>query len=740
MNLFVENLTLRVWFFSALPYLVRNHIGTPGISERCYIIDGTRFAILVARATAWLARVKVEKLSFRLVEVRDEQDLLIRLRIAYQDLAVAQAMAMEEPEFCELWDGDWEMHRLRSYLSKSIATISLSDRGTLWRALLLVQIAAWKSRKEGVKNRSPVLFLGRRPWLKNILRYAEVYEVRIVQVRPALSINRLLRQLLGPRGVAAAGALRDRLWRYWLLLRGGAKVVLARDGSDSKTFATPMMTSEGRPETSKGPKVAVEYHGQFNLRQPERYCDLFFWQQSSLPGKDILLTFGFPQDPLDEEKWSQLKAHGISAIALHPGATILPEVPMFTRSIGLRKTGGNEVRLFGLRGSPEAKWLKQQVAAYYSLREYWRELFGAQNVKIYVTWYRYDAGHCAIADALQELGGVTAIYQRALQPDPSPEITIDADIMFGYSSMDALVEKQSNSVIPYHVAVGYFGDHRFPLLRGAAQLVRNDLKKNGAEYIVAFFDENSTDDSRWHTGHEFQRQNYAFLLEKMLAEPWLGLVFKPKYPPTLRKRLGPVAELLRRAEATGRCYMYEEGPLHGSYPPAIAALAADVAIHGHLCAATAGLEAALAGVPTLLLDREGWHVSPLYRLGVGTVVFTTWEELWDAVMRYRKSAGGIPKFGDWSHLLDELDPFRDGRAAERMGTYIQWLIDGFKAGLDRETVMADATERYCATWGRDKITEVNYSRKMQCLVPKQAVQLQGSLIHADRGALAAGDS
>ena len=58
-------------------------------------------------------------------------------------------------------------------------------------------------------------------------------------------------------------------------------------------------------------------------------------------------------------------------------------------------------------------------------------------------------------------------------------------------------------------------------------------------------------------------------------------------------------------------------------------------------------------------------------------------------------------------MLDELDPFRDGRAAERMGTYIKWLIDGFKAGMDRETIMADAAERYCEKWGKDKVTSVN---------------------------------
>jgi hypothetical protein len=124
-------------------------------------------------------------------------------------------------------------------------------------------------------------------------------------------------------------------------------------------------------------------------------------------------------------------------------------------------------------------------------------------------------------------------------------------------------------------------------------------------------------------------------------------------------------------------------------------------------AATAGMEAALAGVPSLLLDREGFTVSPLYRLGVGSVVFQDWEGLWKACQQHWSTPEGIPGFGDWSSMLEELDPFRDGRAAERMGTYIQWLLQGFQAGLGRETVMADAAERYCNLWGSDKITQVN---------------------------------
>jgi hypothetical protein len=419
----------------------------------------------------------------------------------------------------------------------------------------------------------------------------------------------------------------------------------------------------------------------------------------------VLVTFAYPADPLDEQKWAELRQHGMGAVALHPGATTIPIAPVFTHRPGRNRTPRDGLAIAG--NGLEETWLNEQIAKYHTLRAYWTDLFAVYGVKVYVTWSKYDATHCAIADALQSLGGVTAIYQRAYESHPSPETTTGADIVFGFAQAMAEVERRSNSLIRYHVTTGYLGDHRSALLRSTAQTLRDKLRRHGANRILAFSDENSADDPRWHTGHQFMRENYAFLLGKVLAEPWFGLVIKPKTPRTLRRRLGPVAEMLERAEATGRCYMYEGGAIQGWYPPAAAALAADIAIHGHLCAATAAMEAALAGVPTLLLDREGWPVSPLYRLGLGHVVFKDWETLWQALVEHWASPEGIPGFGDWSPMLDELDPFRDGRAAERMGTYIQWVIEGFKSGLDREAVMADAAERHCALWGRDKVTEVN---------------------------------
>ena len=100
-----------------------------------------------------------------------------------------------------------------------------------------------------------------------------------------------------------------------------------------------------------------------------------------------------------------------------------------------------------------------------------------------------------------------------------------------------------------------------------------------------------------------------------MENPWLGVVFKPKAPASLRRRLGDNYDLVIEAIKTGRCYIYEKTGRHTSIiPPLLAGLSADVCIHGHLSAGTAGLECAFEGIPTLLIDREGCPESKFYEL------------------------------------------------------------------------------------------------------------------------------
>ena len=78
--------------------------------------------------------------------------------------------------------------------------------------------------------------------------------------------------------------------------------------------------------------------------------------------------------------------------------------------------------------------------------------------------------------------------------------------------------------------------------------------------------------------------------------------------------------------------------------------------------------------------------------------------LWTAASEHWSRPGGVPGFADWSALLPELDPFRDGRAAERTGAYLAWLREGLDAGVGRERALSDAAERYTKQWGAWTVT------------------------------------
>lgn len=706
MRAFIESLTLRTWISSILPTLLRRRWrGEPAI-ERCEVFDGSRLGMLVARASQIVTGAAVEPFRFRLVDVRDEDRVLVWFKLIFKDLATVQAQAMEDPIFRKVLASVPANDRLRTYIAHAMAARDLGERQTLRRALFTVRVCEWKERTEGRGVRRPrqdrpvaIAFMERRPWLKVIGRDAAQRGIEVVPVCPTLHLRKWVRDSI-------PSWLVERLRHLQSQGLSALRRLMARDdGARQRHTSVGARRSAAVPRA--GGRIAVEYYGHLNLKHPEQYSDLFFWQASSLPGSALVVMFGLPQDPLDREKWLELTEHGIAALAIHPQATTLPHTLALSPHSARLRTFQALPEVGSSPRSPEARWLKSHLDTYLRQREYWTELFASQHVKVYVSWFKYTQAHCAMADALQSLGGVTAIYHRSYDANPSADTAAAVDILFGFSQAWAEIERHSHSLIPYYVTTGYLGGHRFSGLRTRARAIREGLQQRGARRIMAYCDENSSDDQRWTLGHAITRENYAFLIEKVLKEPWLGLVIKPKVPLTLRRRLGPVAALLERAEATGRCFVFEDGRVQGSYPPAAAALASDLTVHGHFYAATAGVESALAGVPTLLMDREGWPDSPFYRLGLGRVVFQDWQALWEVCVDHWTRPGGVPGFGDWTAMLDELDPFRDGRAAERMGTYLQWLLEGFEVGLARETILADAAERYASRWGKDKIIRMH---------------------------------
>jgi hypothetical protein len=669
----IENLTVPVVMSTLLGILLK-----PSAGRAIYYVDATPAGKSLAQILAGLFGATMTYLEFNFMDVRDDNGYLIRLRVPYQDVDILRKKIFKDPLFQAVFkDPTVSQSGLQHYFKKQfLAFHFVLYPDSILRVMALTHIGVWKNKQQTNPASSVVLYARPRLWFDYLIEYSKEQGVSLQKTIPQMfSLKKAIIHMLG----------KNRLKFWWYLWQRRGKPHL--------------------PLPDGGVKLTVDYHGHLNL-DPHLHSDLFFLQPGTVDPKDVLMNFSIAQDPLDDKKLLELRKYGIKAVGLTPKATQSNEAPFFNHwPTGRIPRLGTET-LQGSDRNAEKAWFKKECETYFEQYHYWRDYFLKTHTRIYSTWYKYDTSHMIMTDALRSVGGVLSVYQRAFEEVVRPETALWADVVFGFSKEGIELEEKSLSEIPYYVITGYVGDYRFEAIKPTAMEVRNRLLSHGAKRILAYFDENSNDNARWHTGHKPMRENYSFLLEKVLQDPQLGLVIKPKTPRTLRRRLAHVSDLLAKAEATGRCFVFEGGSLQGAYPPAVAALASDFAIHGHLDTATAGFESALAGVPTLLLDREGWPTSKLHGLGP-LVAFKNWDELWMACQDHWKRPQGTPGFGDWSSMIHEMDPFRDGKAAYRIGSYFQWLLEGFKNRWEREQVLEYAAKQYCNQWGKDKIVSIN---------------------------------
>jgi len=659
MQVYVEYLSLRTFFGGVLKELQLGECNSDKIRTYFYI-DATRLGKTIGDLIGKLFKFEFKKLEFEMRYIKDERGELIRLRIPGKDLFDFQAKIINSEAFRSLYRDEWKLTRVADFAKKGLIDGSIMDVKSVSRALYLIQIVVWHRRK-AEESRS-VLLLSQRAWWDVFEQYA-------------LHVGISLKSISSKRTLFFdSSMMRDTLRKYPRLYM------------KLKNYKYVNLWPKPTVIDASVPKLFLDGRGDVNLKKNGHHSDFFWFLNSDYPARNILYDYH------SEEERLYLKRHGINAIN--------KEVITISDHNVVKISPPNK------RGNleEESKKIDSLITSYDFTKSYWLSLFQTYGVKIFLTWQKYDNHHIAIADAIKECGGVSAMWQMAFDGYKSIGCYTNADIVFGFSNWSSKIERQLDSIINYQVITGYPKDYAPPLLKREAMALRSRLQENGAEKIVFVIDENSMDDSRWHTGHELQRENYSFILERVLATPWLGVVFKPKAAKTLRQRLGCVADLLSEVEKTGRCYVYESSGRHTtSAPPILAGLSADVCIHGHLSSGTAALECALEGIPTLLIDREGCPGSKLCELPEGKVVFRNWPETIDALMEHFQAPQGIPGFGDWSEIIDDLDPFRDGKAASRMGTYLHWLIQGYEEGLDKNIIMADAAERYSRKWGEDKI-------------------------------------
>ena len=159
---------------------------------------------------------------------------------------------------------------------------------------------------------------------------------------------------------------------------------------------------------------------------------------------------------------------------------------------------------------------------------------------------------------------------------------------------------------------------------------------------------------------------------------------------------------MQRAMDSGRIFV-----MRHDASPADAALLSDfaVGIGSFSAIAVAGLQ----GARVLYLDYEKSDQGVLkpygifHSLGSKRCVFYDPKSLKEAVLEYINNPESNPCLGDVSPILDQLDPFRDGKASQRIGEYVTWYLKGLDENLSKDEALRAATDKYAEKWGIDKV-------------------------------------
>lgn len=284
----------------------------------------------------------------------------------------------------------------------------------------------------------------------------------------------------------------------------------------------------------------------------------------------------------------------------------------------------------------------------------------------------------SLSDAMQlvapDVNVKTIAYQYSNMGFASPSMLSTADRFLLFSDMYKQTF-QVNDIAPQKfVTTGYLYDYVANLVREKSYKHREILMRAGAEFIVCYFDE-SVQHGRWGgIGKQDHLSDLHTLAKTVLADPSFGVVLKSQFIHNSPSQLHKDDNVIQAAKATGRYLELAEGVHRNDIYPTEVALVADLCI-SHKGGATAAIEAALTGVRTVLLNTIGAKTVWDAVYAQADIEYGTIESLMEAIACYRSGVAEQQTIGDWSKILHEFDPYRDGKATIRLRSHVENIFN-----------------------------------------------------------------
>lgn len=448
------------------------------------------------------------------------------------------------------------------------------------------------------------------------------------------------------------------------------------------------------------PIIAVHYREGVDL---SRRSDLYWYPESGVDPKRVLIVFDghYPNGklPVAESVLRQIEEFGMRWLCMETGRVEKnnssvwqpgSEYPLIRREI--KKLGEKLMTSY----CPD-RWVTETAKSLLQEIDYWGSFYQHFNVKIHFEMEEGYTRNIAQNITLDLLNGIHVGKQRSQIScqEFAPYGFYPRHVFFSWNKQVSSNLKDSRSRIEYVVVSGFPNDSLFRRHAKLNDKTREEFSGRGARFIVALFDNGYGPDA--YLSKRMMESFYIYFLKWVLEDREVGLLIKSKKPGVI-KDLEGMHEMLAKAEKTGRCVTIPD--IMGRLP-SDTSQAADMSVGIGISSAV--MEAAIAGGKGIQWDPSGVRPHLFHSWGYGKVIFEDLDKLMTALRRYKADPLSEPGLGDFSPILGRLDPFRDGGAGERVGTYICWLLEAFDAGCDRDGAIQQANRKYAELWGADKI-------------------------------------
>ena len=352
------------------------------------------------------------------------------------------------------------------------------------------------------------------------------------------------------------------------------------------------------------------------------------------------------------------------------------------------------------------KWIKKTALHLCNRSSYWRDFFEHWDIMIHLD--PTESGHEIILKqiALDNVGGLSLGKMRSYPTnlEGSFPTYYPYNVFFSWGIDSAKNIHELNDFIDELLISGFPYNSKISEQDSDRIITSHYMKVTKKKFSVLLIDSN-------HGGNKGLRQLipapvmvsfYQAILDWVKQDEDIELVIKPKKSRFLDKLPGIMDQISECARSTDRVTLVKDSfqKMPNSYLNGI-----DMVIGISAFFPSAVIECVVHNARAVFYDYPNLrhHEGKFYQWAENRVVFPDLDDMVSAVKAYKNAPSRNPLLGDWSEHLDELDPFRDHRGGERIGTYIRWLQEGFEENLDRVDAIARANGLYAETWGEDKV-------------------------------------